>query len=230
MTTNLTGWFWGYDPGGHKGNGVAAICSVDGELQKDKTLIRTKDTAAEVVTWFKDQDTPRRRDRHSHPLEWRERRLANGRPRAPQRLRRQEQRDVAERSHGSDEPERHVRAPATSAILPEPVHHGDSSESPPRGHDRKALQDALGRQRSLERGRQTHERVDEPRGVSLGQRQGAELARAVEVVHLSEGATTQESARSGRTDLRVCSLSVLLGLQEDRLWMAAQSVLRQGSG
>lgn len=58
MTTNLTGWFWGYDPGGHKGNGVAAICSVDGELQKDKTLIRTKDTAAEVVTWFKDQETP----------------------------------------------------------------------------------------------------------------------------------------------------------------------------
>ena len=58
MTNGLTGWFWGYDPGGHKGNGVAAIYAVDGELQEDKTLICTKDTAAEVVTWFKSQETP----------------------------------------------------------------------------------------------------------------------------------------------------------------------------
>lgn len=58
MANGLTGWFWGYDPGGHNGNGVAAICAVDGELQKDRTLICTKDTAAEVVTWFESQETP----------------------------------------------------------------------------------------------------------------------------------------------------------------------------
>lgn len=58
MANGLTGWFWGYDPGGRNGNGVAAICAVDGELQEDKTLICTKDTAAEVVTWFKGQETP----------------------------------------------------------------------------------------------------------------------------------------------------------------------------
>lgn len=57
MINGLTGWFWGYDPGGHKGNGVAAIYAVDGVLQTDRTLIRTKDTAAEVVTWFKDRET-----------------------------------------------------------------------------------------------------------------------------------------------------------------------------
>lgn len=57
MANGLTGWFWGYDPGGHEGNGVAAIYAVDGVLQTDKTLIRTKNTAAEVVTWFKDQKT-----------------------------------------------------------------------------------------------------------------------------------------------------------------------------
>lgn len=38
MTNGLTGWFWGYNPSGHKGNRVAAIYAVDGELQKDKRL------------------------------------------------------------------------------------------------------------------------------------------------------------------------------------------------
>lgn len=57
MANGLTGWFWGYDPGGHQGHGVAAICAVDGVLQEEKTLVRTKDTATEVVTWFTNQKT-----------------------------------------------------------------------------------------------------------------------------------------------------------------------------
>lgn len=58
MTNGLTGWFWGYDPGGHEGNGVAAIYAADGVLQADTVRIGTKDTAAEVVTWFKNQEMP----------------------------------------------------------------------------------------------------------------------------------------------------------------------------
>lgn len=58
MANGLTGWFWGYDPGGHQGNGVAAIYALNGALQDDKTLVCTKDTADEVVTWFKNQETP----------------------------------------------------------------------------------------------------------------------------------------------------------------------------
>ena len=48
---NLTGCFLGYDPGGEKGHGVAAIKVASGEVADHR--VDTKNTVEEVLQWFR---------------------------------------------------------------------------------------------------------------------------------------------------------------------------------